>query len=388
MNPGKMTSGKMNPGKMNPGKTTSGEMIPMLDLRRELDELGDEIRAAMERVLRSGRFILGPEVEAFEAEAAAYLGVRHAVGVNSGTDALVIALRALGLGPGDEVVTTPFTFFATAEAVSILGATPVFVDIEARTFNLAPALVEAAVTERTRALLPVHLFGRPAPMDDLGQMAERHGLAIVEDTAQAFGSTLGGRRLGTLGTLGAFSFFPSKNLGAYGDGGLIATDDDALAEAARMLRAHGSRRKYHNETLGYNSRLDAMQAAILRAKLPRVDAWNEARRAAALRYDEALAGVEGLILPEPAEGHVYHQYTVRVLGGRREAVQEALRAAGVASMVYYPVPVHRLPVYTASAPSLPVSERLASEVLSLPMGPFLREEEQGRVVEALLAALR
>lgn len=363
------------------------ETIPMLDLGPELDQLGDEIRAAMERVLRSGRFILGPEVEAFEAEAAAYLGARHAVGLNSGTDALVIALRALGVGPGDEVVTTPFTFFATAEAVSLLGATPVFVDVDARTFNLDPALVEAAVTERTKALLPVHLFGRPAPMDELGAIAQRHGLAIVEDAAQAFGAMAGGRRIGTLGQAGAFSFFPSKNLGAYGDGGLVATDDDQIAEAARMLRAHGSRRKYHNETLGYNSRLDALQAAILRVKLPHVDAWNEARRAVAQRYDAALAGVGGIIAPEPAEGHVYHQYTVRVLGGRRDAVRAALRAAGVETMVYYPVPCHRLPVYAASAPALPVAERLAAEVLSLPMGPYLAEEDQARVIDALVAAL-
>ncbi len=360
--------------------------IPVLDLSPEIDVLWDEINAAVQRVLRSGQFILGPEVEAFEREVAEYLGVRHAVGVNSGTDALVLALRALGIGPGDEVVTTPFTFFATAEAVESVGASVVFADIEPGSFNLDPAAVEAAVTERTRALLPVHLFGRPAAMDALLDLAERHGLAVVEDAAQAFGARVGERRAGTLGDLGAYSFFPTKNLGAYGDGGLVTTDDDGAAEAVRMLRAHGAKRKYHNEVVGYNSRLDALQAAILRVKLPHVEAYNEARRAVAARYTEALADVEGIVVPEVSEGHVFHQYTVRILGEHRDAVRAALKARGVGTMVYYPVPCHRLPLYAGRGLSLPEAERAAAEALSLPIWPQLDAPTQDRVIAALREA--
>ncbi len=358
--------------------------ISVLDLGPEVEAHWDAFHEAFGRVLRSGQFIGGPEVAAFEAEAAAYLGARHAVGLNSGTDALVIALRALGIGPGDEVVTTPFTFFATAEAVSLLGATPVFVDVDAQTYNLDPTLLEAAVTERTRAILPVHLFGRPAPMAEVLATAERHGLHVVEDCAQSFGATVDGQATGTIGDAGTFSFFPSKNLGAFGDAGLLATDSDAVAEAARILRAHGGRHKYHNETLGYNSRLDALQAALLRVKLPHVDAANAARRATARRYAEALADLPGVVVPEVTEGHVFHQYTVRVLGGRRDAAAEALRQRGVQTMVYYPVPVHRLPVYAgAGYPPLPVAEALADEVLSLPMGPAVDPRAPGLVREVL-----
>lgn len=363
-------------------------MIPVLDLSPEIDALWDEVNAAVQRVLRSGQFILGPEVEAFEREVAGFLGVRHAVGVNSGTDALVLALRALGLGPGDEVVTTPFTFFATAEAVESVGARVVFADIEPGSFNLDPAAVEAAITERTRAILPVHLFGRPAAMGDLLGITERHGLAVVEDAAQAFGAAVGEQRAGTLGDLGAYSFFPSKNLGAYGDGGLVTTDDDGMAEAVRMLRAHGAKRKYHNETVGYNSRLDAIQAAILRVKLPHVEAYNAARRAVALRYDEALADVPGLVTPELPDGHVVHQYTVRILDGQRDSVRTALKKAGIGTMVYYPVPCHRLPLYAERARRFPEAERAAAEALSLPIWPQLDEPTQARVVAALRAVLR
>ncbi|MCA1791858.1 MAG: DegT/DnrJ/EryC1/StrS family aminotransferase, partial [Thioalkalivibrio sp.] len=259
--------------------------IPVLNLTPEIEELWDELNDAFQRVLRSGQFILGPEVEAFETEVADYLGVKHAIGVNSGTDALVIGLRALGIGPGDEVITTPFTFFATGESIANVGATPVFVDIDENSFNIDPSLIEDAITPRTKAILPVHLFGRPCDMDAVMGIAERHGLEVVEDAAQSFGARLGGQQSGTFGRVGAFSFFPSKNLGAFGDAGLLATDDDEVAESARMLRAHGSRTKYHNETLGYNSRLDSLQAAFLRVKLPRVDAWNERRRDVAATYD-------------------------------------------------------------------------------------------------------
>jgi len=359
----------------------------MLDLTPEVEELWDELAAAFERVMRSGQYVGGPEVAAFEAEVAEYLGVRHAVAVNSGTDALVIALRALGVGPGDEVVTTPFSFFATAESIASVGATPVFVDVDERTFNLDPSLLEARITPRAKAILPVHLYGRPVDMDAVLEVADRHGLKVVEDCAQSFGAPWRGRKTGSLGHAGAFSFYPTKNLGAFGDGGLVTTGDDEVAKAARMLRDHGSERRYHNVMLGYNSRLDALQAAMLRVKLPRVDAWNERRREVASRYEQLLAGVPGVVTPEVTPEHVFHQYTVRVLGGRRDAVQEALRQAGVATMVYYPVPQDRLPVFARLGGGCPVSDSLAHEVLSLPIGPFLDEGTQAAVAEALAAAL-
>ncbi|WP_243089950.1 DegT/DnrJ/EryC1/StrS family aminotransferase [Thermus neutrinimicus] len=361
--------------------------IPILDLTPEVEALWDDLMAAITRVLRSGQFILGPEVEAFEREVAEYLGVKHAIGLNSGTDALVIGLRALGVGPGDEVITTPFTFFATAEAISLVGATPVFVDIDPKTFNINPDLIPAAITPRTKAILPVHLYGRPAEMDAILAIAEEHGLKVLEDCAQAFGATYRGKKVGTLGHAGAFSFFPSKNLGAYGDGGLLVTDDDGVAELARMLRAHGSRRKYFNEMVGYNSRLDALQAAILRVKLPHVDRWNEKRRQVARRYNQLLSGIPDLVLPEVSEGHVFHQYTVRILGGKRDMVQQALAEAVIGTMVYYPIPLHRLPVYGYPEGALPLAERAAGEVLSLPMGPFLEGGAQEKVVGPLVTFL-
>ena len=363
--------------------------IPILDLGPEIEALGDEIHAAIDRVLRSGQFINGPEVRAFEEEVADYLGTDHAVGLNSGTDALVIALRALGVGPGDEVVTTPFTFFATAEAILVVGATPVFADIDARTFNLDPERVEAAITERTKAIIPVHLFGRPAAMDDLLALAEAHDLRVVEDCAQSFGARIGGEMTGTLGDIGAYSFFPTKTLGAYGDGGMVTTDDDALAQAARMLRAHGGKDKYYNETVGYNSRLDALQAAILRVKLPHINTYNAARRDLAVRYNAAFADLEGLVTPEVVEGHVVHQYTVRIGGGRRDAVRDALAERGVQTMVYYPVPCHRLPVLAGQTHApLPVAERASDEVLSLPIWPQMQADTQERVIEAVHAAVQ
>lgn len=347
--------------------------IPILDLQPQIEAHWDEFTAAFQRVLRAGHFILGPEEQAFEREAAAYLGVRHAVGLNSGTDALFIALRALGLGPGDEVITTPFTFFATAEAISHVGAVPVFADIEPDSFNLDPEQVERAITPRTKALLPVHLFGRPCAMDRLLALARAHDLKLVEDCAQAFGATWRGRRVGSFGACGCFSFFPTKNLSAFGDGGLLTTDDEALAAQARMLRAHGSRRKYHNEAVGYNSRLDELQAALLRVKLPHIDRWNAQRRAVAQAYHALLAGHPGLELPPVVDGHVFHQFTVRVRNGRRDQVQAALEATGVQTMVYYPVPVHRLKLYQEShaGVSCPVAEQAAGEVLSLPIWPEL-----------------
>jgi dTDP-4-amino-4,6-dideoxygalactose transaminase len=361
--------------------------IPILDLSYEIESLWEELNTAFQRVLRSGQFILGPEVEAFEQEVAQYLGVKHAIGLNSGTDALFIGLRALGIGPGDEVITTPFTFFATAEAISLMGAIPVFVDIDPETFNINPDLVEPAITPRTKAILPVHLYGRPAEMAPILALAEQHGLKVLEDCAQAFGATYQGKKVGTLGHAGAFSFFPSKNLGAYGDGGLLATDDDQIAETARMLRAHGSRRKYHNEMIGYNSRLDALQAAILRVKLPYVDAWNQARREVAQRYNELLKDLPSLVLPEVSEGHVFHQYTVRVLKGRRDQVQKVLAEEGIGTMVYYPVPVHLLPVYRLLEGMLSEAELACLEVLSLPLWPQMSPEVQVRVIHTLQRAI-
>jgi len=362
--------------------------VPMLDLTPEVEALWPELAAAFERVMRSGQFVGGPEVVAFETEVADYLGVKHAVALNSGTDALVIALRALGIGPGDEVITTPFTFFATAEAIAHVGATPVFVDVDERSFNLDASLVEAAVTPRTKAVLPVHLYGRPADMDAVMDVAGRHGLKVVEDCAQSFGAAWRGRKTGSIGHVGTFSFYPTKNLGAFGDGGLLATDDDVVAAAARMLRDHGSERRYVNVILGYNSRLDALQAAMLRVKLPHVDAWNERRRDVARRYGELLQGVAGVVAPEVTPEHVFHQYTVRVPSLRRDALRERLARAGVSTMVYYPVPLHRLPVFSHLGASCPVSERLAGEVLSLPVGPMLRPEAQLAVAAALRDAAR
>jgi dTDP-4-amino-4,6-dideoxygalactose transaminase len=361
--------------------------ILMLDLRPEIEEHWDELMEAIQRVVRSGRFILGPEVEAFEQEVARYLGVKHAIGVNSGTDALVISLRALGIGPGDEVITTPFTFFATAESVSNVGATPVFVDIDPRTFNIDPGLIEPAITERTKAILPVHLFGLPCDLDPIVRIARRHGLQILEDVAQAMGASYKGNKAGTFGDAAAFSFFPSKNLGGFGDCGMIVTNSDDVAELAQMLRAHGSRRKYENEMLGYNSRLDELQAAVLRVGLPRLDAANERRLEIAMHYQRKLDALP-ILVPNVEEDrqHVFHQYTVRIPDGRRDSVREALANQWVAAEIYYPVPCHRLPPYASSATTLPLAERTAAEVLSLPISPTLADTEVDRVCRAVAAS--
>ena len=366
--------------------------IPPLDLKAETDAVSDELRDAFERVLASGQFVLGPEVEGFERELAESLGRRYAVGLSSGTDALVIGLRALGVTCGDEVVTSAFTFFATAEAISMVGATPVFADIDPATFNLDPEDVAAKITPRTRALLPVHLFGHPLPADRFRAIGEQHGLPVLEDTAQALGAADAGGRAGGWGEAAALSFFPTKNLGALGDAGMLVTDDPRIAEAARMLRVHGSKDKYHNERLGYNARLDALQAALLRARLPHLADDNERRRAVAARYDDALASLPG-VTPPPAASearHVYHQYTVRIAGQRRDAVADAMRAAGVNTACYYPTPIHRLPVYAGTAAAnadLPETERAAGEVLSLPIWPRMDPATQDRVIAALARAV-
>ena len=367
--------------------TVRTEFVPLLDLKPEYESLKGDLQKAINRVVESGQFIMGPDVKAFEAEVAQYLGVKHAIGVNSGTDALFIGLRALGIGPGDEVITTPFTFFATAEAISHVGATPVFVDIDKRTFNIAPRLIEEKITGRTKAILPVHLFGCPVEMSEIMELAKRHNLKVVEDCAQSFGARYEGRQTGTIGDVGAYSFFPSKNLGAYGDGGLIATDDDALADAASMLRTHGAKRKYHNELVGYNSRLDTIQAAVLRVKLPHLDAWNEGRRRVAALYGELLGDVPGVTVSEISEGHVFHQYTIRIAGRDRDEVQVGLKEVGIGTMVYYPVPVHQMPLYRELNYHLPLAEKTAGEVLSLPIWPDMEETTQQRVVKAIKQTL-
>ncbi|NUL83142.1 MAG: DegT/DnrJ/EryC1/StrS family aminotransferase [Armatimonadetes bacterium] len=363
--------------------------IPLLDMTPEIESIWTPLMAAIEGAVRGGRFIMGPNVKAFEEEIAAYLGVKHAVGCNSGTDALVLAMRALNLGPGDEVITTPFTFFATAECVSHVGATPVFVDIDPVSFNIDPSLIEAKITPRTKAIIPVHLYGHSCDMDAIMAIAEQHGLKVIEDVAQAFGARYSGRKVAAIGHAGALSFFPSKNLGAFGDGGMLVTNDDEIAAAARMLRVHGAKKKYFNETVGYNSRLDELQAAILRVKLPHLDEWNAGRRRAAEIYNELLRDVDGIVTPESAvyTDHVFHQYTVRIANGRRDEVQQRLKEAGIDTMVYYPVCLHRLPLYESMGVSLPLAERASAEALSLPIWPTIERGIQERVVEALKSAL-
>jgi dTDP-4-amino-4,6-dideoxygalactose transaminase len=367
----------------------TNDNIPILDLSSEVNMLWDELNPAIQDVLRSGRFIMGEPVKQLEAELADYLDVKHAIAMNSGTDALLIGLRTFGVEAGDEVITTAFTFFATAEAVSLLGATPVFVDIDEGTFNIDANLIEANITPKTKAIIPVHLFGQAADMEKITAIAKKHDLLVLEDTAQAFGGDYGGRKLGTLGQVGAFSFFPTKNLGAYGDGGMMVTDDDGMAETAQMLRKHGAKKKYHNELLGYNSRLDTLQAAILRVKLPYVAEWNRARQQVARRYNELLAEIPGVVTPVDATGgnHVYHQYTVCILDGRRDEIKAKLAEAGIQTMVYYPIPVHKLPVYADSNVTLPKTEKAAQEVLSLPIWPFISEIQQQRVADVLLDSL-
>ncbi len=378
--------------------------IPILDLKSQYQAIKAEIQTAVNQVLDSGQFILGPVVKAFETDVANYLGVKHAIGVNSGTDALVIGLRAMGIVPGDEVITTPFSFFATAESISMVGATPVFVDIQANTFNIDPNLIEAAITPKTKAIMPVHLYGNPVAMSQILEIAAKHNLKVIEDCAQAFGAVykgdcagcscgeatrdrILGRYVGTMGDVGAFSFFPTKNLGAYGDGGLITTNDDRVAETARMLRVHGAKERYKNLMLGYNSRLDAMQAAILQVKLRHIDGWNHQQRQVAKTYSQLLAGVDGVIVPKLSEGHVFHQYTVRVLDGKRDQVKQALAEAGIGAMIYYPIPQDKLPIYLGLHAENPVSNQLGQEVLSLPMWPELAPAQIETVATALKSQL-
>jgi dTDP-4-amino-4,6-dideoxygalactose transaminase len=359
--------------------------IPLVDLTAQYRAIEDDITASINEVLRSGQFILGPNVAALEHEVAAYLGVKHAIGVGSGTDALILSLRALGIGPGDEVIVPSYTFFATAEAAMLLGARPLFVDVDPDTYCLNVAQLERQITKRTRAILPVHLYGHPADMQPLLNVAGAHGLHVIEDNAQALGAEYHDRKTGALGDVGCLSFFPSKNLGAYGDGGMIVTDNEQIAEQVRMLRTHGWRDKYSPEFTGYNSRLDELQAAILRVKLPHLDSWNDRRRELARRYSDRLSRL-GLQTPVEAPGarHIYHLYILRVQ--ERQRVQAALREAGVASAVYYPVPLHLLePCRSSDAvtPALPVSEAASNETLAIPLYPELTDEQVEYVLETV-----
>ena len=359
--------------------------IPMVDPAAEYRLLKDEIDAAVSRVLASGRYVLGPEGEALEREIADYVGAPHAVGCNSGTDALHLPLVAIGVGPGDEVVVPAFTFFATAEAVSYTGATPVFADIDPATFNLSVRSIEEKITGKTKAVIVVHLFGQCAALDEIANLCRRRNLVLVEDCAQALGAEYQGRRAGSWGEFGCFSFYPTKNLAAAGDAGMITTSDKKHEQILRMLRHHGSRQTYLHERVGWNSRLDELQAAVLRVKLRRLDQFNAARRRVARRYRERLKGVQ---LPvEDARGrHVYHQFTIR--SERRDAIREALAAEGIAASIFYPIPLHRQPVYEAAnrQVSLPASEAAANSVLSLPINPLLDDTAVDRICAAIAAA--
>lgn len=375
--------------RMDPREIAVPRRIPVLDMSHEIQTLKPQLMSAIEAVLDRGAFIMGQNVKDFEREAAEYLGVDYAIALNSGTDALVIALLACGIGEGDEVITTPFTFFATAEAISRVGAVPVFVDVDPGTYNMDISLLEAAITERTKAIIPVHLFGQSIDMDPVMELAKQRDLIVVEDVAQAFGGEYKGSKVGTIGDMGCFSFFPSKNLGTYGDGGLVVTKDPGLAELAAMLRTHGSKKKYYNELIGFNSRLDEIQAAILRVKLPYIDIWNEGRHQASGRYRQLLEGIEGIVLPveEDYSKHVYHQYTIRVLHARRDELQTKLLAEGINTMIYYPLPVHQLPVYQSMNLSMPVAESLSSEVLSLPIWPQIEVSTQRYIADKIRASL-
>ena len=370
--------------------TSHAVRVPLLDLRAQHAAIRDEVREAIDRVVEHQRFILGPEVEAFEAEIAAYCGCAHAVGVSSGTDALLVSLMAIGVGPGDEVITSPYTFFATAGSIARLGARPVFADIDPITYNIDPGATAAVVTERTRAIIPVHLYGQMADMDPIMEVARMHELYVVEDAAQAIGAEYNGRRAGSIGHLGCFSFFPSKNLGAYGDGGMVTANDPELAERVRLLRNHGHGPKYFNKVVGGNFRLDEMQAAILRVKLRHLESWTEARRRNAATYRRLLA-TSGLALPRElrARRHIYNQFVVRV--PRREKLRQHLADHGIGTEVYYPLPLHLQECFADLGyrrGDFAASESAAQETLALPIYPELTEEEIASVVESIEAIYR
>ncbi|MCU0535543.1 MAG: DegT/DnrJ/EryC1/StrS family aminotransferase [Hydrococcus sp. Prado102] len=374
------------------------KQIPPVDLARQHQLIRKEIEAATLEVLNSGRYIGGAIVSDFEKQFANYVGVAECVACNSGTDALYLTLRALNIGRGDEVITTPFTFFATAEIISRVGAKPVFVDIDPKTFNLDVKLVEAAITSQTKAMIPVHLFGQPVDMTRLCAMAHKYNLIVIEDCAQATGAQWADKTVGNIGQVGCFSFFPTKNLGACGDGGAVTTNDPAIAKSIRLLKEHGMSDRYLHEAIGLNSRLDTIQAAILQVKLRHLDSWNQQRAELAAVYDRLLQPLPDIELPQVLAGgkHVWNQYTIRILDRKvetrpyRDRVREKLQDLGVASMVYYPIPLHLQPVYKDlgyKIGQLPQADRAAREVLSLPLFPALSFEEQQQVVYALKDSL-
>jgi len=361
--------------------------VPLLDLKAQYATLRDEIRAAMDRVIDSQYFILGPEVEALEHEVADYSHCRFGIGVSSGTDALLAALMAIDLQPGDEVITTPYTFFATAGCIARLGARPVFVDIDPQTYNIDPAGIEAVITPRTKAILPVHLFGQMADMDPIMEIAGRHNLYVIEDAAQAIGAEYKGRRAGSIGHLGCFSFFPSKNLGGFGDGGMVTSNDPELADKVKLLRGHGARPKYYHKLVGGNFRLDALQAAVLRVKLKYLDGWTAARQENAARYRQYFAEAGNPVgLPHDAGfgRHIYNQFVIR--SDRRNELMTHLKARQIGSEIYYPVPMHLQECFASlgyQAGDCPASEAAAQQTLAIPVYPELAEAQQHAVVDAV-----
>ncbi len=359
--------------------------IQMVDVLGQYQTIKPEVDAAVRGVLESGQFILGKQVGEFECASAGYLGVKYGVGCASGTDALQIAMMALGIGPGDEVITSSFTFVATAETIALLGAKPVYVDIDPKTFNIDPSRIEAAVTAKTKAIIPVHLYGQPADMDPIMEIARRRKLAVIEDAAQAMGASYKGKKVCSIGDIGCISFFPSKNLGAYGDGGMMVTNSEQHYEAMKMIANHGSRERYYHERLGVNSRLDTIQAAILLVKLRHLEKWNSARQRAAARYDALLAGTPVTVpYVAPTGQHIFHQYTIRV--PRRDALAAHLKERGIPHAIYYPVPLHLQKAYAMSGAhkgDLPVTEKAAAEVLSLPMHSELAEEHLQHITGAI-----
>ncbi|SFI65678.1 DegT/DnrJ/EryC1/StrS family aminotransferase [Thermoflavimicrobium dichotomicum] len=352
------------------------KQIPLIDLQAQYQTIREEVRQAIDQVLDQGRYILGPEVKALEEEIADFCGVKYAVGVANGTDALLLALDAYGIGPGDEVITTPFTFFATAEVISQLGATPVFVDIDPKTYNIDVMQIREKITSKTKAIIPVHIFGQPANMDEIVAIAKEHDLFVLEDAAQAIGAEYKGRKIGAWGNAATFSFFPTKNLGGYGDGGMVVTNDEELAKKIRILRVHGSNPKYYHSMIGYNSRLDELQAAILRVKLRYLEQWNDARRQKAALYNELLKDTP-VVTPYHAENrkHIYHLYIIQA--EERDDLMKYLKDKGISTGVYYPVPLHRQEVYKHLGypeGSLPNAEYMANRTFALPLYAELEDE--------------
>lgn len=365
--------------------------VPLLDLQAQYATIRDEIRPVVERVIESQQFILGPEVEAFEQEVAAYCGAKYAIGVSSGTDALLIALMAAGIGKGDEVITTPYSFIATATSISRVGAIPVFIDIDPNTYTIDPKAIADEITDATKAIMPVHLFGQCAEMKPILDLAKQRNILVIEDAAQAIGAGQNGVKAGTMGAFGCFSFFPSKNLGGFGDGGLVTTNDDAFAQRVKELRQHGGKDKYRNAMIGINGRLDALQAAVLRVKLTHLDAWSAARREHAEYYTQAFQGMKEVQTPITAPGntHIYNQYVLRV--ERRDELQAHLNAHQIGNAIYYPIPIHLQECYDIlgyQETDFPAAEQAAAETIALPVYPELTQAQQDDVIETIHAFYR